>query len=175
MNPDDFISTSRAVFETVTASTTFALLVAFLGLYCLVLFADIILLFILRSVGGDLKKGFFGTKEHPLASAGSLGREWKRIESRLASGASSEYKAAILEADAFVDRVLSEMGYEGVDGGDRLAKISPEHFSKLSALVEAHEIRNRIVRDRVFVPDRSEASRVLKLYRDFLDEVEILS
>jgi hypothetical protein len=172
---DDFVSVIQTVFEAVTASTTFSLLLGFLGLYCLVLFADIVLLFILRPVGGDLKKGFFGTKERPLASARSLNREWKNIEARLGCPTPSEYKLAILEADAFLDRVLSEMGYAGSDAGGRIEAIPPGHFSKLDALREAHEARNRVVLERNFVLGKTEAARVLGLYREFLEEAEILS
>jgi hypothetical protein len=134
-----------------------------------------VLLFILRPIGGDLKKGFFGTKERPLASARSLAKEWKQVEARLLSNTPSEYKVAILEADAFVDKVLSEMGYEGSDCGERLGAISPGHFAKFPELIEAHEVRNRIVLDRGFTLDRIEAARVLDLYHDFLVEVEIVS
>lgn len=171
----DFILTAKSIFEAAMASTTFSFLVGFLGLYCGVLSLDIILLFTLRSVGGDLKKGFFGTKERPLTSSRRLLKAWKSIEVRLASGQPSEYKAAILEADAFVDKVLSEMGYSGKDAGERFSAISPGHFSGLSGLIEAHGIRNRIVYDRDFSPDQSEAMRVLSLYRDMLEETETFS
>ena len=171
---DDIVSMAQMVFGAVMTSTTFALLVGFLGLYCLVLLLDIILLFVLRPVGGDLKKGFFGSKERPLAFASTLRREWARIEKRLAAGSPSDDKLAILEADAFVDRMLSEMGYPGKDVGERLLGIPPGHFSSLSGIIEAHDVRNGIIRDRKYALDHSEAKRVVKLYFAFLDEAEIL-
>lgn len=173
--PDDFMPIVKNVFEGVTASTTFSFLVAFLALYCVVLLLDIILLFILRPIGADLKKGIFGTKERPLASARTLQKEWKRIEERLLSKSPSEYKVAILEADAFTDRMLSEMGYEGKDIGERLRAIRPGHFAKMEALSEAHAVRNRVVFERDFPLDRAEAIRVITLYHAFLDEAEIFS
>ena len=87
----------------------------------------------------------------------------------------SERKVAILEADAFVDRVFSEMGYPGKDAGERFHAIAPGHFSGLSGLLEAHDIRNRIVQERDFSLEQSEAVRVLALYRGILDEAEIFS
>ncbi len=171
----DVVSTAQSVFDAITASTTFSLLVGFLGLYCVVLLANIVFLFVLRPVSGDLKKGFFGTKERPLVSAGNLLREWKRIEARLASNILSERKVAILEADAFVDRVLSELGYPGKDAGERFHAISPSHFSGLGGLLEAHDIRNRIVQEKDFPFESSEAVRILNLYRSILDEAEIFS
>lgn len=171
----DVILTVRSIFEAVMASTTLSLLVGFLGLYCLVLLANIVLLFIIRPVSGDIKKGFFGTKERPLTSVRSLLREWKQIEARLTSNTLSERKVAILEADAFVDRVFSEMGYPGKDAGERFHAIAPGHFSGLSGLLEAHDIRNRIVQERDFSLEQSEAVRVLALYRGILDEAEIFS
>ncbi len=171
----EIISIAQTVFGVIMASTTFSFLVGFLSLYCLVLFVDIILLFTLRSVGGDLKKGFFGTKERPLASSRRLLKEWKLLESRLASGQPSEYKVAILEADAFVDKVLSEMGYEGKDAGERFSAIVPGHFSGLGGLIEAHEVRNRIVHEKNFSLEQNEAMRILSLYRELLEEAEIFS
>ncbi|QQR77068.1 MAG: hypothetical protein IPJ67_02840 [Candidatus Moraniibacteriota bacterium] len=172
---NEIIPIIQTAFETVMASTTLSFLVGFLGLYCLVLFADIILLFMLRAVGGDLKKGFFGTKERPLTSSRRLLKEWKSLEARLASGQPSEYKVALLEADAFVNKVLSEMGYEGKDAGERFSAIPPGHFSGLGGLIEAHEIHNRIVHERDFSLEQSEATRILSLYRDVLEEAEIFS
>ena len=171
----DVVSTAQSVFDAITTSTTFSLLIGFLGLYCVVLLANIVFLFVLRPVSGDLKKGFFGTKERPLVSAGNLLREWKRIEARLASNILSERKVAILEADAFVDRVLSELGYPGKDAGERFHAISPSHFSGLGGLLEAHDIRNRIVQEKDFPFESSEAVRILNLYRSILDEAEIFS
>lgn len=171
----DSISIARSLFDAVMASTIFSFLLGFLGLYCLVLFLDVILLFVLRSVAGDLKKGFFGTKERPLTSPRRLLKEWKSIEAHLASEQPSEYKVAVLEADAFVDRLLSEMGYGGKDAGERFGMISPGHFSGLGGLIEAHEIRNRIVHDRDFSLEQGEAMRILSLYRDILDEAEAFS
>ncbi len=165
----------RNILDVMKSSMTFSLLLGFLALYCLVLFANVVLLFVLRSVSGDLKKGFFGTKEHSLTAGKSLLKEWKAIEARLVSGNSAECKVAILEADAFADRALSEMGYDGGDAGERFQSIAPGHFSGLPGLLEAHEIRNRIVHDSGFRIDRDESARVLALYRNILEEAEVFS
>ena len=170
----DFLTTIQTVFDTVRSSATFSFLVGFLALYSIVLFFDIVLLFALRPIGGDIKKGWFGSKERPLASPRRLAREWRAIESQLDSSAPNAGKVAILRADEFADRMLSETGYAGKSFGERLDGIPDRHFSKLAGLREAHEIRNKIVLDRSFVLDRLEAKRVLKLYRAFLEEAEIL-
>lgn len=171
----DIVPIFQSVVAAIRSSTTFSLLLGFLALYCIVLLVDIVLLFVLRSVSGDLKKGIFGTKERPLASPRSLDRSWSKIVSRAKGKSVSEYKLAVLEADAFADRALSEMGYSGADLGERLDTIPPRHFVALPALREAHEVRNRIVLSRDFVLDRAETERVLDLYREFLEEAEILS
>ncbi len=163
----------KMVFETVQSSATFSFLIGFLGFYCIVLLIDIILLLSLRPVGGDLKKGFFGSKDRPLSFPWQLRREWRRIEKLLESDSPTSSKVAVLHADAFSDRMLSEMGYDGNSFGERLDGIPAGHFQHLSSLREAHEIRNRIVFDRSFSLDRAEAKRILELYRLFLDESEI--
>ena len=123
------------------------------------------MLFALRSVGGDLKKGLFGTKERPLVSASPL-KEWKIELRRVFCLDAFRSKAAILEADAFADRVLADMGYAEVMPVHDLARLLPNIFGAQWTSFEAHEIRNRIVHDRDFRSIRSEAARVLKLYRD---------
>lgn len=175
INYGDIFLIFQTIFLTVTQSTTFHFLLFFLGIYTIVLLLDIILLFILRPVGSDLKKGFFGTTERPSASPRVLKKEWEAIESLLSSKRDSEYKVAILKADAFVDTMLSEIGYAGKDLGERIESIRPGHFSQLDSLREAHEIRNRIILDREYSIDQGEAIRVLGLFRLFLEEEEIFS
>lgn len=171
----DIVSLFRSALAVIGSSTTFSLLLGFLALYCCVLLVDVVLLFVLRSVSGDLKKGIFGTKERPLVSLRSLNRSWEKIVSRVKKNSPSEYKLAIVEADAFANKALSEMGYAGADLGERLENIPPRHFVALPALREAHEVRNRIILSRDFSLDRAETDRVLGLYREFLEEAEILS
>lgn len=170
----DVVSIFQTIAEFALSSSTFSFLVGFLGLYSAVLFADIVLLFSIRPIEGDLKKGFLGSKDRPLASERRLKREWTRIQDRLETRVASDCKVAILEADAFADRMLSEMGYAGKSAGERLDGIPVGHFSSLAGLREAHEVRNRIVLERNYSPSREEAKRVLSLYRVFLEESEVL-
>lgn len=170
----DFISTVTEIWKAIRQSMTFSLLLGFLAVYSLVLFLDIVLLFFLRPFRADMKKGRFGTKERPFASERVLLRRWQEIESRLLSRSKSGGAMAILEADSFVDQILSEMGYHGKDFGERLDAIPPGHFTRFPDLRAAHEIRNRIVLDSEFSIDRPEAVRVLSLYRGFLEELEVL-
>ncbi len=143
--------------------------------YVVVLFIDIVILLSLRGVGRDLKMNLLGSDFRPLRFGKSGGeRFFRNIASRLESGNPSQYKAAILEADALADKILASSRYTGKDMGERLSNIPAGHIETLSALLEAHSIRNRIVNDATFEIDLSEAERVMGLYRVFFEEMELI-
>ncbi len=175
VSSSDFLSFVQEIFTIGMCSTTFLFLKWFLAIYAVVVFIDILLLFMIRPMEETLKLGLWGSSERPVASPGSLRREWSRIEKRLNTQSLAEYKVALIEADTFVDRILKEIGYSGSNLGERLENIRPEHFVNIDGLREAHEIRNRIVFDVEFSLDQVEARRVLALFFAFLDEAEVFS
>jgi hypothetical protein len=102
------------------------------------------------------------------------GKKWKSILAKLDSGNPSHYKAAVLEADAFIDRLVRQMGYDGRNLTERLDSVPEGRIASVPALREAHEVRNRIIRETDFEISRHEAKEVLDGYRALLDELDLL-
>lgn len=144
----------------------------FLFVYVCVLLIDIVILFMLRGVSADLKKALFGA-ERPLLSHSTIISRWEKILSRLEANNPSQYKVAVLEADAFADEILAGIGYEGATMAEKLENIHEGQLETKKALSEAHLIRNRIVHEADFVISREEAGACLDAYRTFFDEVEL--
>src|SRR3989344_5259828 len=143
-------------------STSFfiAALKFFLFVYVAVLLADIVMLLMLRGLSGDLKVALFGA-DRPLLSQFQAINRFEKSLARLESGNPSQYKVAVLEADAFADEVLSGIGYKGATMGEKLDGIHPGQLETKSELSEAHQIRNRIVHEAGFVLSQEDAKKWL--------------
>ncbi|MFZ2300024.1 MAG: hypothetical protein WAW00_02740 [Candidatus Moraniibacteriota bacterium] len=144
----------------------------FLFVYVVVVLVDIIILLVLRGVSADLKKALFGS-ERPLLARSTVISRWEKIRTRLKDANPSQYKVAVLEADAFADEILTGIGYKGTTMGDKLGNIHDGQLETKQRLVEAHLIRNRIVHEADFAISREEAEKCLDAYHAFFTEVEL--
>lgn len=153
-------------------SVLFTTVKFFLLVYVGVLFVDIVLLLVLKDVSSDLKSALYGT-ERPLTSRNTAIKRFEAMRARLESENPSQYKVALLEADAFADEILSGIGYKGETMTEKLATVRGGQLETKDLLAEAHEARNRIVHDATYTLTREEADRYLEDYRKFFDEVEL--
>ncbi len=144
----------------------------FFFVYVMVLLVDVVILLILRGVSVNLKKTFFGAERPFLRRSTIIGR-WEKILSRLKDDNPSQYKVAVLEADAFADEILSGIGYKGTTMAEKISGIHDGQLETKDALVEAHQIRNRIVYETDFAISLEDAQKCLDTYRKFFDEVEL--
>ncbi len=154
------------------ASFFIAALKFFLFVYVSVLFADIVLLFLLRGFSSDVKSALFGTNR-PLMARSSAIKRWENILSRLASDNPSQFKVALLEADAMADEILAGMGFKGATMGEKMEGIHAGQLETRDMLIEAHAIRNRIIHEADFSISREDANEELDQYKKFFDEVEL--
>lgn len=145
----------------------------FLLVYVSVLFVDIVLILVMRGLSTDLKIALHGTVR-PLTSKNAAIRRWEAILSRLHSALPSQYKLAILEADAMAMEILQGIGYAGETMTEQIAAIKGGQIQTKDRLTAAHEVRNRIVHDKEFAPTKEEAKETLSNFRAFFDEVELL-
>lgn len=148
------------------------MLAIFLGVYALVVLADVILLFLLRDVRSDLKKTLYGSSR-PMVSQSKFVKRWDAVMARIESGNPSQYKVAVLEADVIAEEMLSGIGYGGSNMKERLEAVQPGQVISIDRLRSGHEIRNRIIRDPSFALSREEAESVLSGYKSFFDELEL--
>jgi len=144
----------------------------FLLVYVAVLLVDIILLLVLKGLSGDLKKTLYGT-ERPLQSKSTIIKRYEAILERLEGINPSQYKVALLEADALADEILDSIGYKGATMAEKLEAVEGSQLESKSILFEAHTVRNQIIHDPHFVLSQEEAKRLVGHFRQFFDEVEL--
>lgn len=144
----------------------------FLLVYVVVLFADIVMLLLLRGISGDIKNVLYGTARPILSKSRAIVR-FEHILDRLKSDNPSQYKVALLEVDAFAEEIFAGMGYEGKTMGEKLENIQNGQIETRGRLLEAHSIRNRIIHDPNFILSKEEAEKWIGDYRAFFDEMEL--
>jgi hypothetical protein len=144
----------------------------FLFVYVMVLLVDIVLLLVLRGLSSDFKKVLFGS-DRPLMARSTVIKRWEKILARLEQDNPSQYKVALLEADALADEILSGIGFKGTTMAEKLENIKGGQLETKEGLIEAHAIRNRVVHETDFVLSREEAEKCLDTYKRFFDEVEL--
>ena len=144
-----------------------------IGIYVLVLFVDIVLLLVVRGLGGDIQKTIKGTNM-PLTSRRKMRKVWNKIESRLKTDSPSQYKLAILEADRLIDEVMVKMGYAGKNMAERLDELEKENVDNAGDLRKSHLIRNKIIQESDFVLIKQDAQEAIEPYRKFLEYFEII-
>ena len=145
----------------------------FISIYVTVLLADIILLLILRGLDSDFRVGLKGM-DIPTTPKNKTVKQWGGIKDRLKSGNTSQYKAAILEADKMADKILAGIGYKGDNMGERLEKANQSQIDNLEELKKAHELRNRVIYEKNFAITKKEAKEAIDIYGEFLETFEII-
>ena len=100
-------------------------------------------------------------------------KRWKEIEAHAASQNTSDWKLALIDADALIDEILKRAGYKGKTMGERLKQIEPSDLDHLAELWEAHKLRNRIAHEGERI-DRRDVDRAMDKYRLVLKELKFL-
>jgi hypothetical protein len=104
-----------------------------------------------------------------------IAKRWQVLKEKAASNPPQSFVWAIVEADKFVDKVLiNELGLSGEHMADRLERLSSWDLKSLDNLWRAHKIRNELVHQPDYDINPRDAEEVLKLYEDFLKELEII-
>ena len=95
----------------------------------------------------------------------SKNERWNKTLTYLFSDSSSDWKLAVIEADAMLASLMTDLGYKGEDLGERLKMANQENFPSLTLAWEVHTIRNRIAHEGLtFELSQHEAKRVIALY-----------
>lgn len=103
-----------------------------------------------------------------------VAEQWKEIVLKTESESEEEWRLAIINADALLDLVLKRSGYPGETMMERLKAVKPENLPNLNNLWEAHKIRNQIVHSPDFILSKKEAIRILRIYKQALQELKAL-
>ncbi len=98
---------------------------------------------------------------------------WNKIMRRLETGIESEYKLAILEADAVLDNTLKRMGFGGETLGERLGNLTSATLPNIEEVEKAHKIRNNIVHDPSYKLSLDETKEILAIYEQALRDLDV--
>ncbi|MDX1608449.1 MAG: hypothetical protein R3251_04540 [Candidatus Spechtbacterales bacterium] len=112
-------------------------------------------------------------RESPVPK-GKLASKWQKVEERINSNQDSEWKLAVIEADAMLDELIKAMGYKGKTMGERMREIKPEQFPRLDDAWRAHKVRNFIAHDPSYPFSKEVAQRTINIYRDIFKQFDIL-
>jgi len=113
---------------------------------------------------------FFSWKSYGLRE---ISKRWAKIKKRIESGAESDYKLAIIEADDFLSEVMQDSGF-GEDNFEESVKVAGRLLSdKSGEILSAHEIRNSIVYNPDFKLSAEQAKKILDIYESAVNSVGI--
>jgi hypothetical protein len=124
----------------------------------------------------ELKHRFEHAKAHAeeTPKQGGVIDAWRRIDGYVRSENPSDWKIAILEADNLLEEVITDMGFEGENFGEKLKSIKPSQFPYLDHAWEAHKLRNDIAHSTNRPLAHSEANRIVGLYERVFRELKVL-
>lgn len=109
------------------------------------------------------------TKE--MEGGGSKNERWMKTLGYLFSQHASDWKLAVIEADAMFESLMDQLGFKGESLGDKLKGANQENFRNLSSAWEVHTIRNRIAHEGAsFHLSQHEAKRVIAIYEQIFRE-----
>ena len=100
-----------------------------------------------------------------------MSKQWNRIKKRTESGAESDYKLAIIDADDLLEETLDNRGYDGKDFQDSIKKAGKLIVPILDDVLKAHETRNSIVYDPDFKISGDEAKKILDIYESAVNSI----
>ena len=102
---------------------------------------------------------------------------WLHVLELIESPNESDWRLAIIEADAMLDDLLKDRGYYGDTLGDRLKSASGGGFTanNVSNAFEAHNIRNKIAHEGTnFALSQMDSRRIMRLYETVFEEFGVI-
>lgn len=173
---EDFIAIAYKDFIAFYHSGIFSVIKFLAGIYAIIVFVDIILLLIHAGLGGSLRSTWTGMDipREFTTKKKQARKTWQDIRNKLESANETDYKVAVIEADAFIDDLVSRMGYAGDNFGERLANIPINHIVNIEGMKQAHEVRNRIIHDENFALSKEDAEIALGQFEELLKSYQVI-
>lgn len=173
----NFLNNSDPIILGFYHSTFFSVIKFLLGIYAIVILADIVLLLIQRGLGGDIRTTLIGMNipAELTTRKGKLAKKWSKIKNELERENESAWKVAIIEADNLIDDLIKKMQYPGKNMGERLEGINPGQIENIEELKQAHKVRNQIIHNESFKLSKKQAETVMGYYENFLRYFEVVN
>jgi len=100
-----------------------------------------------------------------------MSKQWNKIKKRSESGAESDYKLAIIDADDFLSEVLDNRGYDSDNFEENVRKAGKLIPSILDDVLRAHEVRNSIVYNPDYKLSVEEGKKILETYESAVNNI----
>jgi len=142
-------------------------------IFCSVLFLVLVIYFMVNSSWLQYKfledaTEFFSWQAY---GAREMSKQWAKIKKRTESGAESDYKLAIIDADDFLAEVMDNRGYDGDNFESILKKAGRLIAPIIEDVLKAHETRNSIVYDPDFKISVDRAKKILDIYESAVNSI----
>ena len=101
----------------------------------------------------------------------SKNERWRKVLTYIFSPNSADWKLAIIEADSMLEALLSELGFQGENLGEKLKGATKDSFRPLSSAWEVHTVRNKIAHEGLgYDISQQEAKRLIAIYEQIFRE-----
>ena len=100
--------------------------------------------------------------------------KWKEINRKVNSSLESDYRAAVVEADEFLDEVLKTAKFSGEELSDRLKTVRDNQLEFKDDIIWADDLKKKIAADENFKISPEEAKRAVYIFERALKEMGIL-
>jgi hypothetical protein len=104
-----------------------------------------------------------------------LNPEWKYVLTLVESPNESDWRVSIIEADTILEEALKERGLVGNNMSELLEEAKLNGYPSVQNAWDAHLVRNKIAHEgQNFVISQVEARRVIKLYQNVFEDLEVI-
>ncbi len=160
-----------------STSQTFMTIQVFLLFISAILFIGIA--FVVKKINETNGKVNAKRKSDALAKreqyAGVKSKRFDTAQKYIESDNPSEWRLAIIEADALLEEMVKKMGYEGTTLGEMMKNIERSDFTTIDEAWEAHKVRNQIAHHgSSFSLTKREAKRIMQMYEKVFREFGII-
>ncbi len=100
-------------------------------------------------------------------------KQWARIKKRMETGKGSDYRMALVDADALLKDILERMGYKGETMRQILESIDSKILPNIANVWEAHETRNNIVHNPDYELGPEKARKMMQVYEQSFRYLEM--
>ena len=112
-------------------------------------------------------------KEKVLAEDEAISKNprWRQVLHLLFSESPNDWRLSVMEADAMLEVLLGDLGFQGETLGERLKSSGTQGFKHLNDAWEVHTVRNRIAHEgSIFELTHHEAKRSIAMYEQIFRE-----
>lgn len=102
-------------------------------------------------------------------------QRWNYVITLIESPNDSDWRMAIVEADALLEESLKEKNHEGSTVAELLDSARSSGYATIQNAWDAHLIRNKIAHEGSEYPlSQIEGRRVIKMFQNFFEELKII-